>query len=50
MAIGRNVSSPYLMQARHFGGVVNVTVDDVAADFWHRGLSHINKKGMDTLV
>ena len=51
IARGKKVKSNlYLMQASVFGDDVNVVEKQNSPELWHRRLSHISAKGLETLV
>ena len=50
MARGKNQNALYVMEAKLHKGEINATQRDVSIELWHRRLSHISEKGLQTLA
>ena len=50
MVRGKNQNTLYVMEAKLHKGEINAAQRDVSIELWHRRLSHISEKGLQTLA
>ena len=50
MARGDKLSNLYVFQGSTSRGLINLVENDTSSELWHRRLSHMSEKGIDSLA
>ena len=50
MARGDKLSNLYVFQSSTSRGLINLVENDTSSELWHRRLSHMSEKGIDSLA